>query len=176
MGLAKHYLETGNRSVSTIVKAVDKDVERGENIVILGYSSVLMAPIFAPVLPPYILLPLMAIVFGVCACSAHKHFQHIRRKLKHSLALMAEANVGLLLKPLTDVCASYPSQTLTESFNPLKNLKRTFNSLVGGLLINPLWMPVFYMMGMHLNEEKSFISLNQAVMAVEKKIFPKHQD
>lgn len=176
MAKAKHYLETGDRNVSAIVKAVDHDVERGENILVLGYSSVLLGPVFAPVVPPIILLPLMALVFAASASIAHNHFQQIRWKLKNSLELLDGGRGVLLLKPLIDVCASYPSQTLTESFNPLKNLKRTFNSSVGGMLINPLWMPIFYMMGMQFNEEKSFTSLNQAVINVEKKIFPKQTD
>jgi hypothetical protein len=60
--------------------------------------------------------------------------------------------------------------SLAESFNPLKNLKRTWKSALGGLLINPLWMPIFYVMGMQIIEEKNLGALNRAIIGVELKI------
>jgi len=61
---------------------------------------------------------------------------------------------------------------LAESFNPIKNLKRTGKSALGGLLINPLWMPIFYVMGMQIHEEKNLGVLNRAIIDVEQKIAP----
>jgi len=51
-----------------------------------------------------------------------------------------------ILKPIAAVFVDYPMHSLAESFNPFKNLKRTWKSVLGGLLINPLWMPIFYVM------------------------------
>jgi hypothetical protein len=77
-----------------------------------------------------------------------------------------------LLHPIAAVFADYPMDSLAESFNPLKNLKRTWKSALGGLLINPLWMPIFYMMGIQINEEKNLGILNKAIIGVELKISP----
>ena len=76
------------------------------------------------------------------------------------------------LRPIAAVFAEYPMPCLAESFNPIKNLKRTGKSALGGLLINPLWMPIFYVMGMQIHEEKNLGVLNRAIIDVEQKIAP----
>jgi len=52
----------------------------------------------------------------------------------------------------------------------LKNIKRTVKSVLGGLLINPLWMPIFYVMGIQIVEEKNLGVLNRAIIGVEQKL------
>ena len=76
------------------------------------------------------------------------------------------------LRPIAAVFEEYPMPPLSDSFNPLKNLKRTWKSALGGILINPFWMPIFYMMGMQIHEEKNLGILNRAVIDVEQKITP----
>ncbi|MFA5982414.1 MAG: hypothetical protein WC782_00180 [Methylococcaceae bacterium] len=169
MPVEKNYLQAGDYSISCLVDAVDKDVERGEDTLMLGYSAVLLAPLFAPILPPIVLLPAMAVLFALSAILAHYHFHSIRRKLKGCFEYIPNEDKRII-KPLLEVCLEYPSHTLSESLNPLKNVKRSFNSVIGGVLINVLWIPIFYMMGMQFNEEKSYLSLNKAVIKAENKI------
>ena len=163
------YLGLSHHPVLSIVTGVDHDVERGEDILMLGYSAVLMAPFFAPFTSPKILLPLMALSFMLSVCCARRNFHGIRQKLANAI-LMIESRELLILRPISDIFKEYPQQSLTDSFNPLKNLKRTLKSLLGGLLINPFWMPIFYTLGMQFVEDKQLFLLNKAVICVEDKI------
>jgi hypothetical protein len=36
--------------------------------------------------------------------------------------------------------------------------------------MNPFWMPIFYVMGMQIQEEKNLGILNRAIISVEQKI------
>ena len=74
------------------------------------------------------------------------------------------------LRVVTTVFKQYPMPGLVESFNPCKNLKRTGKSALGGLLINPLWMPIFYVMGMQIVEEANLGVLSRAIIEVEKNV------
>jgi hypothetical protein len=64
MSKQHNYLnQTGNPVVS-IINGVDHDIHRIEGILMLGYVLVLLSPLFAPITPPHILLPLMALCFS----------------------------------------------------------------------------------------------------------------
>lgn len=167
----KGYLEKSGNQVVAIVKNLDRDVERGEDTVMLGYGLVLLAPAFAPLLPPSILLPIMAIVFAVSATAARLHFYKMARKMRESLVELEDRD-QFVLKPIAEVFNEHPQQTLGVAFNPLKNLKRTLKSVLGGLMINPFWGPIFYMLGVQFVEDKHFFVLNKAVISVEEKIMP----
>ena len=78
MSQSNAYLDSVAHPLVAIVNGVDKDVERGEDMLMLGYSLVLMAPIFAPIAPPRILLPLMALAFAISVCRARLNFLGIR--------------------------------------------------------------------------------------------------
>ena len=81
------------------------------------------------------------------------------------------------LSPITEVLDQHPSYSLTDGFNPLKNLLRTCKSLLGSLLINPFWMPIFYTLGLQFSEEKHLRLLNLAVIKVEQRWLPNdHQE
>ncbi|TRW94331.1 hypothetical protein [Candidatus Methylobacter oryzae] len=166
----KHYLndQFGN-AVSTIVKGIDRDVERGEDALMLGFCIVMLSSSFAPVLPPSILLPLVALVFAISAGFARINYHNMERKLTESLAQL-EGHEKAILNPIAAVFTNCSMPSLAESFNPLKNLKRTWKSALGGILINPLWMPIFYVMGMQIVEEKNLGVLNRAIIGVEQKI------
>lgn len=170
MALEKNYLKDpfGN-SVATIVKGIDRDVERGEDVLMLGLGIVMLSSTFAPVAPPGILLPLVALTFAFSAGFARINYHNMERKLMESMAQL-EGHEKIILHPIAAVFAEYPMHSLAESFNPLKNLKRTWKSALGGLLINPLWMPIFYVMGMQIIEEKNLGILNQAIIGVEQKL------
>ncbi len=168
MSQSKTYLDSVAHPVVAIVAGVDKDVERGEDILMLGYSFVLMAPLFAPIAPPKVLLPLMALVFVVSVCIARQNFLGIRDKLVVAVADLPGDDLSLL-RPINEIFAEYPKATLTEGFNPLKNLKRTAKSILGAAMINPLWMPIFYALGLQFAEDKQLTLLNRAVIAVEQK-------
>ncbi|WNB77080.1 hypothetical protein [Methylomonas koyamae] len=165
------YLDPSGDRVVAIVQNLDRDVERGEDTIMLGYGLVLLAPAFAPLLPPSILLPLMAITFAVSASAARWHFYKMARKLAYSMAVL-EHSEQVKLKPIAQVFEDHPQQTLAVAFNPLKNLKRTWKSILGGLMINPFWGPIFYMLGVQFVEDKHFFVLNKAVISVEQKIMP----
>ena len=77
-----------------------------------------------------------------------------------------------VLSPITRVFADFPMEPLEESFNPLKNLKRIWKSVLGGIIMNPFWIPIFYMLGMQIGEEKNVYRLNKAIIDVEQKIKP----
>ena len=81
-----------------------------------------------------------------------------------------EGHDKTVLTPIAAVFSEHPVKPLTESFNPFKNLKRSGKSALGGLLINPLWMPIFYMMGMQINEEKKLVLLNKAICEIEQRL------
>lgn len=173
-GMKEHYFTQFDRSVTAVIKGIDRDVARGEDILMLGFSLVLLAPIFAPLLPPRILLPLMALTFALSATMARRHFHIMERRLSVSMILL-EGYEQAMLRPVADIFVEHPSYTLAEAFNPLKNLNRTAKSVLGGFLINPLWMPIFYMLGIQFNEEKQLSLLNKAVIGVEQRIVP-HQN
>jgi hypothetical protein len=170
MAQEKDYLKNqlGNVVVA-IVKGIDRDVERGEDVLMLGLGIVMLSSTFAPVVPPGILLPLVALTFAFSAGYARINYRNMERKLLRSMAQL-ERHDRLILHPIAAVFAEYPMHSLAESFNPLKNLKRTWKSALGGLLINPLWMPIFYVMGMQIVEEKNLGILNRAIIGVEQKI------
>jgi hypothetical protein len=168
--MAKNYLnEPIGNAVSVIIKGIDRDVERGEDALMLGLGVVMLSSTFAPVAPPSILLPLVALTFAVSAGYARINYHNMERKLLESMAQL-DGYDKIILHPIAAVFVDYPMHSLVESFNPLKNLKRTWKSALGGLLINPLWMPIFYVMGMQIIEEKNLGVLNRAIIGVEHKI------
>lgn len=173
MSRESDYLCFAEHPAVSIVMGVDKDVERGEDILMLGYCAVLMAPIFAPIAPPKVLLPLMALAFVISVCVARFNFYGIHRKLNHALTLMqAQGRNMSVLRPIVDIFTEHPKFTLGEGFNPLKNWKRTLKSILGAMMINPFWMPIFYMMGLQFAEDRHLYLLNKAVIEVEDKTEP----
>ena len=163
------YLDSATHPVVAIVAGVDKDVERGEDILMLGYSFALIAPIFAPIAPPQVLLPLMALVFVLSVFVARLNFLGIRDKLTAAISSLDEQNLSLL-RPISDIFVEHPKSTLTEGFNPLKNRLRTVKSILGAMMINPFWMPIFYMLGLQFAEDKQLNLLNRAVIEVEEHV------
>lgn len=164
-------------SVSAIVSGIDHDVERGEDLLMFGFCVVMLSSTFAPILPPHVLLPCVAIVFAITGGLARLNYHAMERKLLNSMQQL-EWHEQRLIAPIADVFTANPMPPLADSYNPLKDLKRTFKSILGGILINPFWMPIFYMMGIHMKEERNLGILNRAIMGVEKKIklFPVHND
>jgi len=166
----KDYLtnQFGN-AVPAILKGIDHDVERGEDVLMLGLCIVILSSTLAPVAPPSILLPLVALTFALSASFARINYRNMERKLLLSMSQL-EGQDKIILHPIAAVFAEHPMHSLAESFNPLKNLQRTWKSALGGILINPLWMPIFYVMGMQIIEEKNLGILNRAIIGVEQKI------
>ncbi len=166
----KNYVnDSFGNAVLSILKGIDRDVERGEDALMLGLGIVMLSSTFAPVAPPSILLPLVALTLAVSASFARKNYHNMERKLLESMAQL-DGQDKIILRPIAAVFAEYPMRSLVESFNPLKNLKRTWKSALGGILINPLWMPIFYVMGMQIHEEKNLGILNRAIIGVERKM------
>lgn len=170
MAREKDYLtnQFGN-AVPAILKGIDHDVERGEDVLMLGLCIVILSSTLAPVASPSILLPLVALTFALSASFARINYRNMERKLLLSMAQL-EVQDKIILHPIAAVFAEHPMHSLAESFNPLKNLQRTWKSALGGILINPLWMPIFYVMGMQIIEEKNLGILNRAIIGVEQKI------
>jgi hypothetical protein len=165
-----HYLiESDDKSVAAVVRAIDRDVEWGEDILMLGLGIVMLSSSFAPVAPPQVLLPLVALTFAITSTLARLNWHKIERKLQATLAQL-NSYEQMLLKPITQVFIDKPKVTLSESYNPLKNLKRLGKSAIGGALINPLWVPIFYTMGIQIVEENNLGVLNRAVITVEKRL------
>lgn len=166
MSQSPAYLKMASHPVVSIVAGVDRDVERGEDILMLGYGFVMMAPLFAPISPPHVLLPLMALAFVLSVCIARSNFQEIRRKLYQAIDLVDHRDLSAL-RVFDEVFAEHPKSSLADGFNPFKNLMRTAKSVLGAMMINPLWMPIFYMLGLQFAEEKQLIVLNRAVQLAE---------
>jgi len=158
-----------DNAVSAIIKGIDRDVERGEDALMLGLGLVMLSSTFAPVLPPTVLLPLVALIFAVSSGYARKNYHYMELKLLTSMAFLEDNEIAKL-RVVAAVFTQYPMPSLVDSFNPCKNLKRTGKSALGGLLINPLWMPIFYVMGMQIVEEANLGVLNRAIIEVEKNV------
>ena len=167
MKKSQAYPTVHHDPVISIIKSVDHDVERSEDMIMLGYMLVLAAPMFAPITPPHILLPMMALALILTVCVARRHFLAIQAKLKLSMQDWPNYQSNRL-SPLLNIFNEHPKHTLTQAFNPLKNLKRTFNSTVGGILINPFWTPILYALCMQFAEEKHVHLLNRAILLLEK--------
>ncbi len=169
MAKHNHYLDDGlGDSVIKILNGIDQDVERGEDALMLGLCIVMLSSTFAPVAPPFVLLPLVALTFAFSAGYARINYHNMERKLLRSIARL-DWHEQVLLSPIVAVFRDYPMESLTVSFNPLKNLKRTWKSALGGIFINPFWMPIFYVMGMQIVEEKNLCFLNRAIICIEQK-------
>ncbi len=167
-----HYLHASfDNPVLAIVEGIDRDVEHGEDLLMLGLGIVMLSSTFAPVAPPVVLLPLVALTFAISVSFAHRNYRRMERKLYASMTRLNSQEIALL-RPIAAVFVDVPADSLAESFNPAKNLKRTLKSALGGVLINPLWMPIFYMMGIQINAEKHLWLLNQAIIGVERRIRP----
>jgi hypothetical protein len=165
-----HYLQASfDNPVIAIVQGIDRDVEHGEDLLMLGLGIVMLSSTFAPVAPPVVLLPLVALTFAITVGLAHRNYRKMETKLFASMKLLSGQDTSLL-RPIANVFLEMPADSLAEAFNPAKNIKRTLKSALGGVLINPLWMPIFYMMGIQINAEKSLVSLNRAIIGVERKI------
>ena len=155
--------------VSAILEGIDRDVERGEDALMLGLGLVMLSSIFASIAPPTVLLPIVAVIFSCSAGYARINYHRMEHKLTASIAALDYHDMAKL-KAIVNVFKQYPMPSLIDSLNPAKNLVRTWKSALGGLLINPFWMPIFYMMGMQIKEEANLGVLIQAIIEVEKKL------
>jgi hypothetical protein len=160
--------QTGNPVVS-IINGVDHDIHRIEGILMLGYVLVLLSPLFAPITPPHILLPLMALCFFCSVCCARFNFYNIHRKVYFSTSSLEQRHIAYL-QPVIDIFNAPPAKGLNEGFNPLKNIRRTLKSVLGAWLINPFWLPIFYLLGMQIAEEKQLILLKQTVVMIKQRV------
>ena len=158
-----------DNAVSAIIQGIDRDVERGEDVLMWGLGLVVLSSALAPVLPPTVLLPVVALVFAVSSSYARNNYHNMERKLSTSMADLEDHETAHL-RAIVAVFAQQPMPSLAESFNPCKNLKRTGKSALGGLLINPLWMPIFYVMGMQIKEEANLGALLRAIIEVEQQV------
>jgi hypothetical protein len=168
----QHYLiNQTHYTAAAVVKGVDRDVEWGEDILMLGLGIVMLSSTFAPVAPPTVILPLVALTFAITSSLARINYHNMERKLLASLELLSSYEQALL-KPLCTVFVDQPMCSLAESYNPLRNLKRFAKCAIGGVLINPFWLPIFYTMCVQIVEENNLVVLNKAVIRVEKRIAP----
>jgi hypothetical protein len=173
----RHHYLTGQSqcTAAIVVKAIDRDVEWGEDILMLGLGIVMLSSTFAPIAPPTVILPLVALTFAITSSLARINYHNMERKLLASIEQLSSYEQALL-KPICRVFDEQPMGTLAESYNPLKNLKRLAKSAIGGALINPFWLPIFYTMGIQIVEENNLVVLNRAVIRVEQRVAPTNQE
>jgi hypothetical protein len=168
----QHYLMgKSDCTAAAVVKGIDRDVEWGEDILMLGLGIVMLSSTFAPVAPPTVILPLVALTFAVTSSLARMNYHNMERKLLASLEQLNSVE-QTKLNPICKVFVEQPMCALSESYNPLKNLKRFSKSAIGGVLINPFWLPIFYTMGIQIVEENNLVVLNRAVIRVEQRLSP----
>ncbi len=153
-------------NVENILLSLDRDVSRSESILMFGLASGMFSSLLAPVAPPVVLLPGVALIFIVTTILAHKNYKNMQKQFTYAMHRLDYKQVRVI-DPLILVFKKSPVQDLGDGFNPLKNLQRTWKSVLGGIFMNPLWMPIFYVMGMHINEEKKVIVLHQAIRQLE---------
>jgi len=153
--------------VTAIVEAVDRDVARNEDILMIGFAVVMLSSTFAPVAPPTLILPFVALTFAISAGVARINYLRMETKLVAAMAKLSGYEKAAL-RPISAVFAEQAVPPLVDSFNLFKNLKRIWKCVLGGIVINPLWMPIFYTMCLQINEEKNLIVLNRAVQDVAK--------
>lgn len=172
----QHYLlGKSDCTAAAVVKGIDRDVEWGEDILMLGLGIVMLSSTFAPIAPPIVILPLVALTFAITSSLARMNYHQMERKLLASLEQLNSFEQSLL-KPICRVFAEQPMCPLSESYNPLKNMKRLGKSAIGGVLINPLWVPIFYTMGIQIVEENNLGVLNRAVIRVEQRLSPVNRE
>jgi hypothetical protein len=157
-----------SHAVADIVKGIDRDVEKGEDALMLGFGLAILSSIFAPIAPPVVLLPMVALTFTISACFARLNYYKMQKKLFDSVQHL-DRQQKALIDPIVSVFIDYPVVPLVESFNPLMNLRRIWKCVFGGIIMNPLWIPIFYVMGMQITEEKNLGLLNKAIIGVDKK-------
>jgi len=168
----RHYLMgQSTRNAAAVVKGIDRDVEWGEDILMLGLGIVMLSSSFAPVAPPMVLLPLVALTFAITSSLARMNYHGMERRLSDSMKYL-DSHEQAKLRPICQVFVDQPMGSLADSYNPLKNLKRFIKSAIGGVLINPFWLPIFYTMSIQITEENNLVVLNKAVMRVEQRIEP----
>ena len=114
-------------------------------------------------------MTLMALCFVISVYFARKNFQRIKQNLNIIILNLDDRELWVL-RPIIEIFKEYPKHSLREGFNPIKNPMRSLNSFVGGLFMNPYWMPIFYMIAMQFVEDKQFYLLNKAVLSAEHKI------
>ncbi len=168
----QHYFAgKSERTAAVVVKAIDRDVEWGEDILMLGLGIVMLSSTFAPVAPPTVLLPLVALTFAITSSLARMNYHNMERKLLASMEQLSSYE-QTQLNPICKVFDEQPMCALSESYNPLKNWRRFAKSAIGGVLINPFWLPIFYTMGIQIVEENNLVTLNRAVIRVEQRVSP----
>ncbi len=168
-----YLINQSDDSISDILKRMNQDVKKSEDILTLGLCVVMLSTMIAPIAPPFILLPLVALIFAASSTYARLNYHKIEKQLLASIGQLAP-HQKKLLAPIVVFFTQYPTVPLAESFNPLLNLKRTWKSALGGILINPFWMPIFYMMGIQISEETNIRLLIDAIIAVETKLSSKN--
>jgi hypothetical protein len=168
----QHYLTDQSQcTAATVVKGIDRDVEWGEDILMLGLGIVMLSSTFAPVAPPTVILPLVALTFAITSSLARINYHNMERKLRASMEQLTSYE-QTILNPICKVFVEQPMCALAESYNPIKNWRRFAKSAIGGALINPFWLPIFYTMGIQIVEENNLVTLNRAVIRVEQRISP----
>ncbi|MGZ8911440.1 MAG: hypothetical protein ACXW09_15840, partial [Methylococcaceae bacterium] len=88
--------ESTDNPVMAITQAIDRDVERGEDILMLGLGTVMLSSTLAPVLPPQILLPLVALTFAISAGFARRNYHAMQRKLSISMKQLSRRDRAAL--------------------------------------------------------------------------------
>ena len=153
-------------SFEVLVKELETRVQKGEGILTFGLAVGMFSSLLAPMLSPAILLPALSIAFAVTTILANTNYNQMQLCV-NSMIMSLDWDQRQKIQPVMGVFRECPVNNLVDSFNPFKNLKRTWKCLLGGILMNPLWIPIFYTLAMHISEEKNLITLSKAVMKLD---------
>ena len=77
----KHIDEyTYKPNVDNILKSLDKDIHKSENILMYGLGAGMFSSLLAPIAPPNVLLPCVALIFVLTTTLANKNYKNMQRQ------------------------------------------------------------------------------------------------
>ena len=100
--------------VPSIIEGIDRDVERSQDVLTLGLCLVMLSSLFAPIAPPTVLLPIVAVIFACSAGYARINYHRMEHKLSASMAAIDYHDMAKL-KALANVFKQYPMPSLIDS-------------------------------------------------------------
>ena len=95
--------------VNDIVKGIDQDLEKSEKILMFGLSFGMFSSLLAPMAPPTVLLPLVALNFIITSSWAHINYHRMEIIKHHNLKMKCHTLI-------TKTMLNFPSITYSTKY------------------------------------------------------------